>query len=297
MIGTVALVAVGGLVLAAIVLLIPACASTAWWETPGATCEREPARMLWSLYGIALAVLPVIAGAVLGAVTFGPDKEHRTQVYALTQGGITRIRWWATKVVIVTGPVFAAAVLLGMATLWVVTTSDDSILWASRITSPNFDILGLIPATRFLVAFAAAAAAALLWRTVGGLVTGLVVAGVVVVGTTLLQPLVVPHTRDLIAIEAWWNDTTGMLAGGPDSAHHWSGYANADGSAHDMSGFDCPDSNFLRCLQDHGVVYRVETYVPDAEYTRMMLIISGVNLVVAGALLAAGAQTIRRRDV
>ena len=294
-IGTVALVATGGLVLAAIALLIPACASMAWWETAGATCERQPARLLWGLYGIALAVLPVIAGAVLGAVTFGPDKEHRTQVYALTQGGATRIRWWTTKVVTVAAPVFAATVLLGMATLWVVNGSDNSIVSSPRITSLNFDILSLIPATRFLVAYAAAAAAALLWRTVGGILIGLVAGAVVVIGSILLQPLVVPHTRDLIPVDAWW--TSGQLAGGPDTAYNWSGYADADGSAHDMSAFDCPDSNFLRCLQDDGVVYRVETYVLDTEYHQMMLVISGFNLVVAGGLLAVGARTVRRQDL
>lgn len=74
------------------------------------------------------------------------------------------------------------------------------------------------------------------------------------------------------------------------------GYANADGSPHDSRGFGCPDENFLACLQDEGVVYRVETYVPDAEYIQMMLIISGLNLV-AGTLLAAGAGAVRRRDV
>lgn len=291
-----ALVATGGPALAVITLLIPACASTSWWETPGATCNREPAYTLWNLYQLALSALPILAGAVLGAVTFGPDKEHRTQVYALTQG-VTRIRWWTTKVITVAAPVFIAAALLGIATLWVVDAAHDSMIWAPRLTSPNFDLLGLIPATRFMVASAAAAAAAPIWRTVGGVVTGLVIAGVVVAGTTLLQPLVVPHTRELIPIQTWWNDDNGLVGGDPDSAYNWSGYADSDGRDIDISPLNCSDTEFIGCLQEAGVVYRVEIYVSDAEYPQMMLIISGLNLIIAGTLLAAGARALRRRDL
>jgi hypothetical protein len=300
-IGTVALVVIGGLALAVILLLIPACASTSWWDTPGGTCSLEPAHTLWRLYQVALSVLPVLAGAVLGAVTFGPDMEHRTQVYALTQG-VTRIRWWTVKVVVAAGPVFIAAALLGTVTLWVVDdASDSSIIWAPRLISPNFDILGLLPATRFLVAYAAAAAAALIWRTVGGVVTGVVVAGVVIAGTTLLQPLVVPHTRELIPIQTWWTDFNGNAAEGPggnDSAYNWSGYADSEGRDMDISAFDCTgNAEWIDCLQKAGGAYRVETYVVDAEYPQMMLIISGLNFIIAVTLLAAGAHSLRRRDL
>ena len=298
--GTVALVAVGGLTLAVIVLLIPECASTAWWETPGGTCDLQPVNALWQLYQLALSVLPVLAGAVLGAVTFGSDKEHRTQVYALTQG-VSRIRWWTTKVITVATPVLIAAALLGTATLWVVDTSDASFILPTRTTSPNFDTLGLIPATRFLVAYAAAAAAALIWRTVGGIVTGVVVAGVVIAGTTLLQPLVVPHTRDLIPIQTWWNDINGSgtgAPGGPAATYNWSGYADSEGRDMDISALVCPENTeWNNCVQDAGAAYRVETYVSDAEYPQMMLIISGLNLVIAGTLLASGAAALRRRDL
>lgn len=296
-IGTVALVAVGGLALAVIALLIPECASTAWWETPGGTCDLQPVNAFWQLYQLALSVLPVLAGAVLGAVTFGSDKEHRTDVYALTQG-VSRIRWWTSKVVTVAAPVFIAAALLGTATLWVVDTSDASIILPTRTTSPNFDTLGLIPATRFLVAYAAAAAAALIWRTVGGIVTGVVVAGVVIAGTTLLQPLVVPHTRDLVPIQTWWNDSTGMIGrGGFDSAYNWSGYADSEGRDIDPSTWNCADPGWIDCVKEAGAVYRVEMYVSDAEYPLMMIIISALNLVIAGTLLAGGAAALRRRDL
>ena len=298
--GIVALVATGGLALAAIVLLIPSCASTTWWETPGATCEVEPARTLWGLYQLALLFLPLVAGAVLGAVTFGPDKEHRTHIYALTQS-VTRTRWWTIKVLTVAAPGFIAAALLGIATLWIVDGASDSIIWAPRLTWPGFDILALIPATRFLVAFAAAAAAALLWRTVGGVVTGMVVAGVVVAGTTLLQPLVVQHTRELIPIQTWWNDRSGYATespGGMSSAYNWGGYADSEGCNVDMSTLSCPENTIpVDCMQEAGVVYRVEIYVPDSEYPQMMLIVSGLNLIIAVSLLAAGAQTLRRRDL
>lgn len=194
-----------------------------------------------------------------------------------------------------------AATMLGTATLWVVDGASDSIMWAPRLTLPGFDILGLIPATRFLVAYAAAAVAALLWRTVGGVVTGLVVAGAVIAGTTLLQPLVVQHTRELIPIQTWWNDSTGSATespGGMGSAYNWSGYADSEGIDIDISTLNCPDrTRFVECMQGAGVVDRVEIYVPDSEYLQMMLIISGLNLIIALTLLAAGAQTLLRRDM
>lgn len=296
-IGTVALVLTGGLVLAVIVWSVPACTSTSWTGDPGAACSAEPAQTLWRLYQVALSVLPVLAGAVLGAVTFGSDKDNRTHVYALTQG-VTRIRWWATKVVLVAGPVVVAAALLGMATLWVVNASDTFVISTARTTSPNFDSLGLIPATRFLVAYAAAAAAALLWRTVGGLVTGVAIAGVVVAGTSLLQPMVVSHTRELVPVQAWWDDATGLLGRGDlNSTYNWSGYADAQGADIDPSTLKCADADFVGCLQDAGVAYRVETYVSDARYPQMMLVISGLNLLIAGALLGGGATLLRRRDL
>lgn len=293
-IGTVALVAVGAVVLATAVALIPACASTPWWEKPGEKCDLEPTRMLWRLFRVAMAALPILTGVVLGAVTFGPDVEHRTQVYALTQG-VDRLRWWAVKALTVSAPVFAAAALLGMATLWVVDTSD--VLSTNRLTSPGFDVLGLIPATRFLVAYTAAAAAAVLWRTVGGIVAGLLIAVVVVVGSGMLQPVVVLHNRDIVPIRPWLAGQTAALMSDPKSAYGWGGYADSDGREVDTTTFDCGQMTFSDCVVAQGVTYRIETYVADSQYPRMMLIISSLNLLISGGLLGLGCWTLRRRDL
>lgn len=294
-IGTLALAALGAAVLVAAVAFVPDCASTAWWEKPGATCGVEPAKTLWKLVRAGLQVLPVLGGVLLGAITFGPDVENRTDVYALTQG-VSRFRWWAVKVVTTGAPVFIAFALLGLATLWVVNVSDNSVTSMARLNSPGFDILGLTPATRFLVAYAAAAAAALIWRTVGGVVAGLVVAGIVVAVGTLLQPVVVPHQRDVIPIKVWLADNTGE-SNAVSSAYGWGGYADAAGRDVDMSRTDCGQGDFSACLTAAGVTDRVETYVADAEYPRMMLTISGLNLLFAGALLGVGARALRRRDL
>ena len=282
------------MVLIVAVALVPACASTEWWKTPGATCGVEPSKTLWKLFRAGLLVSPILVGALLGAVTFGPEVEHRTQVFALTQG-VSRLRWWAVKVLMTSAPVFAALALLGLATLWAVDASDNSVIGTTRLTSPGFDFLGLIPATRFLVAYAAAAAAALIWRTVGGVVAGLIVVAVVVAGGTLLQPIVVPHQRDLIPIKAWLADTTGIYESG-DSAFGWDSYADAAGRDVDTLNFDCQNEDFNSCLATR-VTYRVQTYVPDSEYARMMLTISAFNLLVAGAAFGVGAGALRRRDL
>jgi hypothetical protein len=294
-IGTVALVAIGGAVLGLIAVVTPACASTAYWEVPGATCNVEPAATLWRLFRLAFLGLPILAGVVLGALTFGPDVEHRTQVYALTQG-VSRFRWWTAKVVTMSLPVFTAAALLGMATLWIVNAHVNPVISTVRLTTPGFDVLGLIPATRFLVAYAAAAAAALIWRTVGGIVTGLVVAGVVVIGATMLQPTVVPHSRELLPVQAWLDGQSQPSMTDVNSAYESGGYTDAAGRDIDSSHWNC-GQDFAACVRANGVVYRLETYVPDSQYPRMMLTISALNLLIAGAFLGIGARRLRRQDL
>jgi hypothetical protein len=175
-------------------------------------------------------------------------------------------------------------------------TSDNSIISEGRLTSPGFDLLGLIPASRFLVAYAVAAAAAMLWRTVGGLVTGLVVAGVVIAVGTLLQPLVVPHQRNLIPIKAWLADSTGLLNPGFDTAYEADAYTDAAGREIDSNLSDCGSQSFEVCIGTRAT-YRRETYVTDDQFLRMTVIITGFNVLVAGALLGAGARALRRRDL
>ncbi|MGI8417671.1 MAG: hypothetical protein ACR2P2_16005 [Nakamurella sp.] len=291
-----AVAAAGAIVLAATVAFVPACASTAWWETPGATCSYEPAKTLWKLFRLGMLTLPILSGVLLGAMTFGPDAEHRTQTYALTQG-VSRLRWWAVKVVTTSAPVFLALALLGLATLLVVDASDNAVTSTNRLMTNGFDVLGLTPATRFLVAYAAAAAAALVWRTVGGVVAGLVVAGVVLAVGAVLQPLVVPHDRDLVPIKAWVADDTGTLTDRPGSAYGWGGYADSAGREVDISNLDCGQADFSGCLLTANVSYRLETYVSDSQYPRMMFTISGFNVLIAGAFLGLGARVLRRRDL
>lgn len=293
--GALGLVAAGALLLVATVALVPDCASTSWWETPGATCSLEPAKTLWKLFRLALLTLPILVGVLLGATTFGPDAEHRTHVYALTQG-MSRLRWWTAKVAINSLPAFATVALLGMATLWAVDSSDDSLVGTTRLNFPGFDFLGLIPGTRFLVAYAAAAAAALIWRTVGGVVAGLAAAGLVIAVGTALQPVVVPHHRDLFPIKAWVAGDTGMT-NAVSSAYGWGSYADAAGRDVDVSRVDCTEKEFADCVIAAGVTYRLETYVPESEYPRMMLTISAFNLLIAAAALGAGARSLRRRDL
>lgn len=290
-----AVAAAGAIVLAAAVAFVPACASMAWWEKPGATCSLEPAKTLWKLFRLGMLTLPILVGVLLGAMTFGPDAEHRTQTYALTQG-VSRMRWWAVKVATTSAPVFLALSLLGLATLLVVDASDNQVMSTTRLTTPGFDILGLTSATRFLVAYAAAAAAALMWRTVGGVVAGLVVAGLVLAVGAVLQPIVVPHDRDLIPIKVWLADNTGMSNAGSGAAFGWGGYTDSAGREVDISHLDCGQAEFSDCLAAH-VTYRLETYVSDSQYPRMMFTISGLNLLFAGAFLGLGARGLRRRDL
>lgn len=54
-------------------------------------------------------------------------------------------------------------------------------------------------------------------------------------------------------------DTTGTLAnGGFDSGYNWSGWADANGNDVDLQA-DCSNVALTQCVEDNGVVYRVET--------------------------------------
>lgn len=289
------LVLLGGAALATTVALIPACASTDWWTVPGAQCDTDAAKTVWALWWTAMQVLPPVAGVLLGAVTFGPDFENRTAVLALTQG-VSRLRWWATKVVVTVVPGFVVTLMLGMVALAVVDGAEDTVLWTVTITSPGFDVLGVIPAVRFLLGFAAASLFASR-RTLVGTVVGLVTGFVVVQVGSILQPYVVPHQRSLIPIEQWEADTTGWIGTEEVTAYNWSAYADADGREIDGLEEPCPQDSWLRCMQDRGVVFRMETYVLDSTHPQMMLIIGGLDVVVAGAFLGLGARTLSRRDL
>lgn len=160
-----------------------------------------------------------------------------------------------------------------------------------------FDLIGLTPATRFVVAFAAALVAAQLWRTVAGVVAGVAVAGIVIAVGAVLQPLVVPHVRVVVPAQEWINDITGTLAsGGFDSAYNASAWADANGNDVDFQA-DCSNGALTQCAEDNGIVYRVETWVDDSSYPQMMVLISAANVLVGGALLLFSARRLRRQDI
>ncbi|RIJ67028.1 hypothetical protein D1871_23475 [Nakamurella silvestris] len=291
--GSLGLAGAGAVLLVLVLVFSSSCVQ---WGEPGASCRTEPGYTLWKLLVAAMTVVPPLVGVILGAVTFGPDVEHRTQVYALTQG-VSRMQWWAAKVAVTAAPVFLAVLALGTGTLLYVDSADESVRdWLGRLTTPGFDALGIVPAAHFLVAYAAAATAALMWRTVGGIVAGLLISGLALIGGSFLQPLVVPHDRVLVPVEAWLADETGELAGGIDTAYHSSGFAGSDGKDIDVSSLNCGGLDWSECLIAN-VTYRAESYVSDSRYLPMMAVIGGINLVVSGAFLGLGALTLRRRDL
>lgn len=290
---TLVIVLIGAAALAAIVVLIPECASGDLWSPYGPSCDITLVDNLWDLWRIGMTFFPPAAGVLLGAVTFGADIEHRTAVLALTQG-VGRLRWWTAKVVLMAGPVFAAVLALGLVALAIVDEAQDQVLPMMTITSPGFDTMGMIPAARFLLGFAVAAAAALLWRTIGGVVAGLLIVAAVVVGGARVQPSVVPHERLLVPIDDWFADSAAFLPDEP-VAYGWGGYANVRGEDIDLTDLECV--SFEKCAADLGVVYRVDTWVTQDQHPRMMLIIGGLDLAVAGAFLGLGARTLSRRDL
>lgn len=266
------------------------CASTATdtcsalRSTFGAENER------WYLVEYLLALLPGLVGMFVGAPLFAREYETGTFRFAWTQG-TGRLRWAATKMVLLALALTALAQAFGLVYAWwrEPTTRLDG------IAGTVFELDGVAFATHTLFAFALGTMlGALLRRTVPALVgTFAAGLGAVIAVQALLLPRVMPpvvtradatlpeHTGPGFEVDAWWSDRGGRRIS-QDSYNALASQLNRQG--HEARGY----------LLAHGYHYWY-SYQPVSRYWAL----SGVEAaVLCGLAVLCGAVTLallRRR--
>lgn len=317
---SVGIVAATGLLVTAQILVLPDCVPDHTASFPGCW-ELSDRLQYFPMLRTLLTFVPVLIGLVVGISVFARDFERGTQVYALTQQ-VGRLRWWAAATVVSGTPVLAALLVLGLGTgrafgahrgQLSLYTSTHAMAW------PELDTVGVLPATWFLVAFALAVTAGLVIRSSIG---GLVVAGVLVAGAIIWS---LDGRQDLVPHES----VTQPLQTGNSAVTYWplgdwhtESYAVDDRQLR-IDFPTCPDAEavyaavppegldeeaaavlnkeyekrWLVCWERAGITGIVNEYIPAAAESRMRWTLAGVHLVTAGAVLALGAVSLRRRDL
>ena len=293
----------------------------------GVPCDqRLGAGDLWSntfntpsaFFHLAIMVLPVVVGVFVAAPSFPREFGQGTHVLALTQS-IGRLRWWAVKVTVVSVPVIAGLLALGLLMQWV-----DGAYWATAsqpaMSATNFGARSMIPAAYGMVSIAIALAAGIaLRRVVATLVVGLLVAGVVVSAlTAAVRPNLLPTSRatDPVVTEADIDANGGIAAVyragmGPDDLQVNSGYLTSDGrelsyrdvvcqptrwdeSATDAENMRTAQLGMARCFHDAGVVSYYTDYLPGTLLWTLRWTMTGICSALAALFLALGAWRLPR---
>jgi ABC-type transport system involved in multi-copper enzyme maturation permease subunit len=162
----------------------------------------------FNLYTYALVVFPALAGAFIGAPLVAREVEQGTHRLVWTQG-VTRVRWFVTKVVLVLLPLLAVAGAVGM--LEVVLLNAES---AQANRWAFFDQQAPVTVAATFLAFAlGVAAGALIGRSIPAMAATLLVFVVIRIGIAeLARPIYMAPVRyqshDLSNIQqpgtAWW---------------------------------------------------------------------------------------------
>ena len=137
----------------------------------GGACEGGACRppslsvSLAHLWPFLLLLLVLTVGALTGGPLFAREAEKGTHVLALTQS-VSRIRWWATKLVLGLVPVVVAMLGLGLLNGWAMEPTYFS--YGGPLLSPIFQTTGVALAAYTLFTFVVAAViGSALKRTVG----------------------------------------------------------------------------------------------------------------------------------
>ncbi|HEX6547825.1 MAG TPA: hypothetical protein VF134_03700 [Candidatus Dormibacteraeota bacterium] len=167
-----------------------------------------------NLYNYGLAVLPGLAGAFIGAPLVAREVENGTHRLAWTQG-VTRLRWFTVKLVLVAIPLLLAAAAAGLLEVWLLNVaSARANHWAF------FDQQAPLTAAATLFALALGVAwGAVIGRSIPAMAATLVSFVVVRIALAetvrpLYQPALAYTARDMSNFnnpptaypDAWWLD-------------------------------------------------------------------------------------------
>lgn len=256
----------------------------------------------WIYLRVLLETLPVLVGAVIGASVIAQERDRGTQVFALTQS-VSRTRWYLTKCALVLTPATAAAVLAGLAARWAVDVAP-SVESPVPMSTPGFQVTGLVPAAFLLLSFGlSAVVGSLLRSTLGAIVLGLAAStvAVVILGYWSYLSLVpenqasTPLTVDNVYGSVYLDSMT------PGSLVRRMGYAGADG--HELVADDCrviatgdlARADSVKCLQGHGVTDRLIIYVDGSRYGQLVATLGAGCAAVAALGIGFGLRRLQRR--
>lgn len=272
----------------------------------------------WRILRAVLVASPVVVGVFVGAPMFPREFDQRAEVFALTQS-VGRIRWWSAKIIVAGTPLVAGLLGLGFLVQWVDATT--SYTDRNAFDDGTFQVQTIMLAAFGLLALAIAITVGILVRSVvGALVTGLIVAGgVVVILAFPLRSHLLPITRDVTPFEAAIGSAQPVAAGtgGVDDPDNWflgSGLLGPDGRPIPFYDAPCQDisitvadgqqptaqqiaaySNAMtKCQKEHGTRQYTD-YVPAVMLWPLRGVVTGICLVLAGLFLALGAFRLRAR--
>lgn len=303
-------------------LVLPDCS---WDHRPSsiAACYEFYDRVSWFPFvRVVLMVTPAVVGLLLGITVFAREFEGRAQVFWLTQH-IGRLRWWATGVVVTGVPVTVALLVLGFGTGWAFDAHREQLDFYSGshvMAWPQLDIVGVLPATSFLLAFALASTAGLVLRsTVIGLIVAGLLAGLVLIWSAEGRKDLVPH--DVVSTPIT-ESGSGFLMSWGDGAWYVDSYpVDAAGNRVEYPE-RCPEVDALMtqaplvmdeaeserfnaeweriqvdCHRRDGIVATESAYITAAQQGRMRWTLAGIHVALAGLVLLLGAINLRRRDL
>jgi hypothetical protein len=246
-----------------------------------------------------MLVLPVLVGMFLGAPLVARELETGTYRFLWTQG-ITRLRWFvgvASALILVVATVFAIGGVFANWGLDPLLQAQDLTLLGSRLASPAYDVLGILPAAFAMFATATGIlVGAISRRTLAAmLLTVLIFAGIRVPVALFVRPIL---AAPVMAV-ADPNVTDRLPMAVPSgSLIVDTGLVDQQGNVIRMLPSCGPtvttDKQLQDCYKQRG--YRsFVTYEPPSRLDRMQLVEGGLFAAAAVALLAIAGWVIRFR--
>jgi hypothetical protein len=238
---------------------------------------------------LALITLPALLGVFIAAPLFSREIEYGTHLLAWSQS-ITRLRWAAIKVGLVTlGVIVAAAALATLVTWWrgAMDLADFNGQWAA------FDIEGLVPVGYATFALALGTLAGLvIGRTVPAMAATLFAFVAVRVAVAQIRPhFIQPLTGPAIGIGrgTWITSSSAYYV---DAQGHQLTLDQVNAVGRAFSGSS--GSGYMDYLLQHGIRFLAD-YQPAERFWTFQLIEAAVFVGLASALIAATLWWLQRR--
>ncbi|HYY78656.1 MAG TPA: transporter [Actinomycetes bacterium] len=275
-------------------------------DGPAGDCDMLLAQFAGRYVGLGdlltlLVVLPALAGVFIGAPLLGRELEHGTWRLAWAQG-VTRTRWLAVKLALLTVAVTVLAVGFTALFTWWRGPLDGL---QGRFDGAAYNFEGAVPTAAALFAFALGTlAGTLARRTIPAMALAffgywVVWLPLVLVGRPrFLAPLV--RTSDADAATATTNAGRGALGAGQDwildsglldRAGHRLSFAQESAVLRAARDADISKTAYL---QQHGI-RTLEVYQPGDRFWTFQLIEAGLLVALAAVLLAIAVWLVHRR--